>query len=372
VTVLTGTGHGDAPPLLARAALLVDDGNGRATLAEELLAEAARLHKRSEEPLEIALVAADAAYALLLRLPAGLRLVGVVSEWEAAEGLNSPVPVISGIPDAREVVPDGELLILDAVRGRVVVAPDALDVARFQEAQRRRPRVLLGAAHVPARTQNGREIAVWARVYSAQDIEEAVAQGADGILIDGPGDLLPEYVGDPEETLARLLTGAELAGGGDTALIAPPEVIDPGMIVALAARCRLRWLLSPNDLPLPLPELRRELVELTALEEDERRTASVPQICAALGAVPELDQPDEALAGFDEVALFPFSDDDYSALTLGTVYNLPRLRVYLSGDPARDEPLPALARAAEAGAYGIIVAPELVAVAKDRIRTLDV
>ena len=371
--VLTGVGHGSGggDPILARAALLSDDGSGRATLSETLLTDAARLQKRGEDPLQIVLVSADAAYALLLRLPAGLSLAGVIAEWPMAGGDSTPLPVVSGLENARESIPEGEFVLLDAERGRVVVAPDAVDIARLQETQRRRAIVLLGAAHYPARTLSGQTIAVWARVYDAADVDEAMAQGADGILIDGPGDLLPEAATDPERTLTRLLAAVDRIGGGDVGLLASPDVVDPGTVVSLAARCRLRWILPPDDLPLTLPELREELKALTREEQDERRSAALPQIAALLGAVPALDEPDEELFAFDEAVLFPFSDADIDALTLSTVYNLPRLRVYLSGNPGADDPVPALPAAAAAGAYGLIVPPSVVAAAKDQIRTLE-
>jgi hypothetical protein len=395
VNVLRGRAHGRRA-VLARAAILTEDERGRATLDPELLALAAQRHRRAEGDLDIALVAEDPLYALLLRLPAGLALAGVVAETELREPPMTDMPVVSGIPDARTEITEGEWLILDPLRRRVMVNPDAEDIALLQADTR--PRVLLGAEHLPARTMGGQEVAVWARVATLDDVRAALEAGADGLAVDAGDELLPlrplsdeevaltpsfkeaavtddgEDAGPPPVLPAALVRAVEMSGGGDVALVGPPDALEPRAVVSLAGRCRLRWVLAPEELPAPAHRLRLALEAQARAEEAAYRPAAVPHLCALLGAVPEAAQAEGPgfLDGFDEAVLFPFGDDEVAALTLATVLEMPPLRVSLSGeDEGADDPLPALAYAVSAGARGVLVRPGLVAAAKERIRALE-
>ena len=365
MNVLVGEGHG-SQIVFARAAVVYDTA-GRSTLAGDLLTEADR-RSPADGPLDVVLVAGDAARALLIRLPSGLSAVGVVAEEDAPYPLPPDVSVVAGVEGAQYLVPDAEWVIVDPRRGRVIVRPDAQTVARVQ-AGPERPRILLGAAHVPARTQSGAEIAVWAVVRSEAEIEEALAEGADGLVVPGESPLLGAGASSPEEQEAALFRAANAVGGGALALDASADQIDPETVVAVAARCRARWLLDPRGLPLPLADFREALSALVAGERDEERPAEMPGLVAAVsassggdgvGARNDLLAADEILLTAVETA---FRSHDPVA-RLARDAGLP-LRVRLG-----DEDLDAgVAEAAAVGAVGVIVVGgRVVARAKDLIR----
>ena len=361
MNLLYGVGHG-AAVAVARAVLVQED-QGRPTLPPDILAEAARRARyRGDGPLDLVLVVGDAAQALFVRLP-GLAVVGVVAE-ETADTTAFPeeMAVITGVTGARDAIPEGEWVIVDPVRGRVVVEPDAAAIARVQAAPER-PRVLLGAAHFPARTLGGTEVAVWAVVRSEADLEKALADGADGLVVTAPSDLLPGNTDSPEAQTARLLPRVEAVGGGALALDASLDLRDPAAVVAVAARCEARWLLRPRDLYLPLPDLRDELAALVADEQNADRPARLPLLVAVLSAEgaenEEAPPPQDDLTGFDEILLLGADTGDTYAP------HFP-MRAYLENEL---ETL--LPRVLRQGAVGVIVEPHTVAAAKDIIRVQE-
>jgi hypothetical protein len=358
MSALAGRGHGDHP-VFARAVLLQGSG-GRPTLPLEVTEEAARRLRRREAPLDIVLVAPDAASALLLRLPPGLSVAGVVAErGDVPALLPEDVCLVAGVAGASAEIPEGEWVLLDPRRGRVIVGPDASEIARLQ-AGPDRPRVLLGAAHMPAQTQSGVEVSVWAVTRTQEELAAAmVTGGADGVVVPCPSDFLPPDA-PPSEAQARLLFRiAGTAGGGPVGLYAAPADLDLATVVSLAARCQAHWLLRPGDLPVPVAELRAELVALVSEEEETNPFAIAPRLVAVLPAPLETDD----LTDYDELLVICDSAESIPAAgALARGAGLP-LRAWLGENLEED-----LASALREGVAGIIVAPEQVEAAKYRIR----
>ncbi len=369
--LLRGNTASGTRTVFARAAKLTQDPKtGRSTLSADLLAVAVRQAKR-EEPVEIVLVTADAHHSLLMPLPEGLILAGVVAEWETDPRFTLPtdLTVVAGVGGARDAVPEGEWLIVDPVRLRVTVAPDAGAIHRLQH--RQRPRYRLGYAHETARTLTGTEVPVWARVFTHDDLREAAENGADGFVIDGPGDFLPWDVPEHEPdgaAFTRLLPVADAAGGGDVALLASFDAVDAPSLVRFAALCHLRLLFTPETLPLSLPELRAELSEVADAEMDGGRLAATPRFAALLSSAPRADaltDPDE-WRGFDEAMFFPFDTAEVAGLTLPDVLTVPPMWVFVS--PGSDDELAeAISAAVFAGLRGVVVPPASVPAAKEFI-----
>lgn len=354
---LQGQGSG-AGVVYARATLLGDD-DGRPTLDADLLAFAVRSIRHGDGAQDIIVITVDAAPALLMPLPEGLTLAGVVAEQEAT--LSSPrLPVVAGVVDARKQIGEGSLIVLDASRGRVLVEPTAQEIARLQS-EPQRARFRLGAANVPAQTQSGRTVAVWAMISTLVEVEEAIQVGADGLLVQFGGDLLPESGGSDDEILTRLLSVAEAFGGGDIALDTGDVGIgnyDPSLLCRLASSCRLRWVLHPESLPLSVRDLRDELNEIVQAERNEDHNADIPRLMAAH---PILFGDDATPDRFDytEVLVTP---DALRSLTFLDTVELPSLYVLLPFDL---EDLPA---ALANGITGAIVPLPLIAEAKDAVR----
>ncbi len=193
------------------------------------------------------------------------------------------------------------------------------------------------------------------------EVEEAVREGADGILAQSSGNLLPDIANSDDETVARLLLVAEALGGGDIALDIGAEGIsnyDPAFLCRLAPFCRLRWLIYPESLPLSVRDLRRELTDIVQAERDVNRTADIPLLMAAH---PILSGPDATTDRFDynEILVAP---DTLRNVTFLETLELPSLFVLLPFD------LDELPSAIATGITGVVVPPSLVVEAKNQVR----
>lgn len=404
MSTLLGRPFGPASrPVLARAALLSDE-NGPASLAPDLLVQAARRARYTADgPLEVILVARRLSEALAVGFP-GLSVVGIVAEEDESRAGDDGPLVIVGVAGARDTIAEGDLLIVDRARGRVHVQPDADAIARVQ-AEPERARVLLGAAYTPARTLGGRLVPVWATLADPDDLPVALEAGADGLLLSHP--VLEDLRGSNSRSAAdeespfvvplppspALLATVDAVGGGDITLETDGlNTLDPVHLVHLGARCNLRWLFDPAEVPPAARDLRAEICALADEEEDRGRPARAPLLVARLNAnaptATGTESANDALFsdGFDEVVLFVENVRDAEAgfrdaMTAARVAATQRddtplpLRVWLAAPDAEagdaNAWLDVLARLVAQGAAGVIVPPRCVAAAKDRIRTAE-
>ena len=348
-------GQGNDQPLVYARAALIQENEGRSTLDPDLLVEAFRLMRRGAEPMGIVLVASSAAQALLLPLPPGMRLVAIVGEDAETPSSAVRFPVVTGIPGLLAAAIEGAIMVVDAERGRVWPDADAETIARLQT-ERHRPRFLLGAEHTAAATQAGRSIAVWAIAYYRSELEEALTEGADGVLVESFGDLLPdEWSDNPAEDFRLVL---DAFGGGNIVLRLNAQQMDFRAAVRLAAHGELRLAFDPETLPLSLENLRGELNALVFVERDDSRRAELPRLVAY---VSDLTSPD--LPAFDEVILS--SPDALIDAPLDILFTLPPFYVQLSDN------LESLPLALGSGAAGVLVPAHQVAEVKELIRGLE-
>jgi len=94
------------------------------------------------------------------------------------------LPAVLGVVNAREVVTEGDLVVLDAEAGRVHICPEAVALAQF----RQRLRGQLESRHALrklkgrlARTKDGIAIELMANIELPEDARDALDAGADGI-----------------------------------------------------------------------------------------------------------------------------------------------------------------------------------------------
>jgi len=94
------------------------------------------------------------------------------------------LPAVLGVISAREKVVEGDLVVIDAESGRVVVNPDAGELTAFRE------RLRVDAEHRTelrrlksrmARTRDGIAIEMLANIEAPEDAREALDVGADGV-----------------------------------------------------------------------------------------------------------------------------------------------------------------------------------------------
>lgn len=183
--VLHGNGVGRAPAALGRAAS-VHWQNGRPTLDEATLAWLADRSRREEGVIQLVLVVSEASLALWMPMPFEAVLGAVVSEGPVAGGLPDafPIPVVCDVPEARSLIADGMLVLVDSHRNRVCVEPSAEEILAVQGPSKRR--WLVGSAHAPAVTRSGLEVPVIGLVDGMDAVREAVRLGADGVLFRDP------------------------------------------------------------------------------------------------------------------------------------------------------------------------------------------
>ncbi|GIX35187.1 MAG: phosphoenolpyruvate-protein phosphotransferase [Lysobacteraceae bacterium] len=94
------------------------------------------------------------------------------------------LPLVVGSHDALLHVNDGDALLVDAIEGRIIVEPDADDLARFRAAKdevRREQRALTRLRKAKTRTADGVEVRLWANAESREDVSQALGLGAAGV-----------------------------------------------------------------------------------------------------------------------------------------------------------------------------------------------
>lgn len=140
----------------------------------------------------VVLVARDLAPADMLHLKdrAGLDLAGFVTELGGATSHTAilarslGVPAVLGLADVRSAVEEGDLVIVDADEGRLIVQPDAAELDSYRQRvkaaaeARAELRKLKGKI---ARTKDGIAIELLANIELPGDAREALEAGADGI-----------------------------------------------------------------------------------------------------------------------------------------------------------------------------------------------
>ncbi len=94
------------------------------------------------------------------------------------------VPCVVGVRGARQMVHEGQLLIVDGDRGFALIDPDGERLTRYRERQheqKRRATQLLRLAGTAARTADGESIQLWANAEQPKDLDLALRHGAIGI-----------------------------------------------------------------------------------------------------------------------------------------------------------------------------------------------
>jgi phosphotransferase system enzyme I (PtsI) len=94
------------------------------------------------------------------------------------------IPAVVGMADITCSVSSGDLVIVDGVKGEVLINPDAGTLSRYRaikdsyEAEKKQLRSLIGKNVVD---KNGRHIEIAANIGSPEDVSKVLENGADGI-----------------------------------------------------------------------------------------------------------------------------------------------------------------------------------------------
>ncbi len=94
------------------------------------------------------------------------------------------IPTVAQISGALDAIRNEEDVIVDGIKGKVILRPDAGGVADFESraaAARRAAEAERRAARRTAVTEDGVEVSVMANVGSGEDVAAAIKEGADGV-----------------------------------------------------------------------------------------------------------------------------------------------------------------------------------------------
>ncbi len=110
--------------------------------------------------------------------------LGGVTSHTAILARSLNIPAIVGAHTARQMVREGELVIVDGAAGVLIVAPDELVLAQYQQRQRELERgrqKLKRIRSTPATTRDGTTVDLHANIELPQDIEQVRESGATGV-----------------------------------------------------------------------------------------------------------------------------------------------------------------------------------------------
>lgn len=110
--------------------------------------------------------------------------IGGVTSHSAIIARALGIPCILGVKDAASVIKTGDELIVDAVRGEIIVSPSADEKAEYMllKEQEQNERLMLKEyINKPTVTKSGLKKAVYANIAKAEDVHNAVVNGAEGI-----------------------------------------------------------------------------------------------------------------------------------------------------------------------------------------------
>ena len=110
--------------------------------------------------------------------------LGGVTSHTAILARSLNIPAIVGAHTARQMVREGELVIVDGAHGVLIVAPDELVLAQYQQRQRELElgrQKLKRIRATPATTRDGTTVDLHANIELPQDIEQVRESGATGV-----------------------------------------------------------------------------------------------------------------------------------------------------------------------------------------------
>ena len=110
--------------------------------------------------------------------------LGGITSHTAILARSLDIPAIVGAHTARQMVREGELVIVDGVHGVLIVDPDELVLAEYRKRQReleQRRQRLKRIRSTPATTRDGTAVDLHANIELPQDIEQVRDSGATGV-----------------------------------------------------------------------------------------------------------------------------------------------------------------------------------------------
>ncbi len=357
-------GTAKQPGIAIAVAAVVDARRGINAVSPALLQEGISALMRAAKPADYpeAIIACDSlAVGTITRIP-GISTAGIAAESDTdVPGIDIETPCVIGLTDLLRSISEGDILIVDGYRGEVHIDPDPQTVMHYQQAQERRnmrEKVFITSEHIPARTQSGETVLVYAQLSKKGDrhlldscsekvsvtfLETALEAGADGLLVDARG--MADVGGVSGEILRE-------AAGKPVVLVVDMHVMD--VLRAAMAYC------APG--------------QVTLVGDDSEHLAS--QVESAMDIIVlealqlDIEAPDVKVGGIAHAGMCDPNDPSLIAIDAADcgIEDLPQMReeriVIIGGRLKAIEPL------VKAGVRRIAVEPELVGDAKYAIRSI--
>lgn len=147
--------------------------------------------------------------------------VGGVTSHSAIIARAMGIPCVLGIKNAESAFENGESVVVDAVKGEIITNPSEEDLAKYEKLkeQEQQERLMLREyINKPTVTKNGIKKAVYANIAKAEDVHNAVVNGAEGIGLFRTEFLYMDRIEAPSEneqfeaysTVAKAMGGKEV------------------------------------------------------------------------------------------------------------------------------------------------------------------
>lgn len=342
-------------------AAVVNTKNGIDGISTTLLQEGIRAIKtglvRQDYP-EAVLACDDLAIGLGVKIP-GINIVAIAAESDA-DISNSQiyVPCVIGLTNLLESISEGNIVIVDGNKGVVHIDPDPQTLVHYQELEERKvsgQRIFVSSEHIPARTQTGHIISVYAYISDESEVDRAMEAGADGLIVD-----LRDYIGDPTqycETILRTAAGKPVFFVMD---IYAEEALRIAMWLAISGQVTIAF--SASSFDTRVGEIEPMLL---AMDNDPEATS------VNVGTIIDGE--------VEDIKSYPLLIDLRESYILSEMDNkVLEQQVKLWGGDLDDELLvlmlgsriDALERLVNAGARCVAVSPDLIGEAKYAIRSI--
>ena len=223
-------------------------------------------------PEETVLVVHDLSPAEVASLPKD-RVMGFIMEGGGETSHSAiisralEIPAIFGIKEIFDQIEEGEMLILDGIKGLLIASPSKKELEQYRAIQQKYvalEHVLLEEIHLPAETKDGFRIKIEANMELAEEIPSLLQHGAEGIglyrteylflnRLDEPSEeeQFDNYVSVLKQLKSRPVTIRTIDLGGDKLAVSQPYEAQTNPALGLRAiRLCLR------ELPLFKTQLR--------------------------------------------------------------------------------------------------------------------
>lgn len=168
----------------------VDSVSGINGVAAEILEEGIKSIRKGlakcDYP-EVVVACDNVLMGVSIKIP-GINTIGIAAEADMdVPGLEVDVPCVIGLEGLLVMVGQGSLMIIDGNKGQVHIDPDTQTLITYQHLQddkTSRSKLFIASEHIPARTQAGDTVFVYAHIKNEGQVNQALEEGADGLLID--------------------------------------------------------------------------------------------------------------------------------------------------------------------------------------------